>query len=216
MKRTVSFMTRDKEVIEWTKSLLTTKTTEFIFHNANYEIKIFSQIWGIMVDNLYIDSQILVHCFDARSGTSGLKPSTFKYVGVAEYEKKAKPYFKCIPSDKGTLYEKSPLALNQLPIGLERGKEYEAGLYFPLEGNSPEITEENKRREKLYNRGWLTEDDILTYVAKDSYYCGKVVNYIKPRLMNEREWEAVKFYSKSTVTHSKISLNGIKINICLY
>lgn len=212
IKRTVSFMTRDPEVIEWTKDLLTTRTVQYIFHNASFEIKQFKLLWGIMVDNLFIDSQILCHCFDSRGSTSSLKRNAFYYAGVANYEDTVARFFKAIKSDKDTIYHKSNQEYNRIPEALERGYLYEKGLLFPLEGDTEEIISENKRRNKLLKEGVLSEHDTLLYCGGDTMLTCKVVNAIKPRLMDKREWEAVLFYSKSTITLAKISMNGVKVD----
>lgn len=212
IKRTISYMTRDPEVVEWTKSLLTTRSVQYIFHNATFEIKQFKMLWDIMVDNLFVDSQILSHCFDSRAQTSSLKFNAMRFLGIAEYEEQAKKFFKVAPEDKGTIYEDSNQSYNCLPLGLENHKLYEQGLLYPLDGPPKVVKEENRRRKAILKQGHISEDELLLYCGMDTILTCKITNMIKKRLMDEREWEAVKFYSKSSITLTKISMNGVKVD----
>lgn len=211
--RNVAFMTKDSDIINALKELLSSDKVQFVAHNAPYELSAFKSRWDIWMENIYIDSQLLAHAYDHRAQTSGLKTCTYTWFGsTGAYGDKCKPFFKPRDEDMGTIYEKSNQAINKLPEALERGKLYEQGLLFPLEGDTPEITKENTRREKLLKKGYLTETELLTYNCLDIIYTAKLVNAIVPKLMNKRELDAVKFSTEGAICLAKVTYNGVQTN----
>lgn len=212
-KRNVAFMTDDSDIINALKELLSSNTTQFVAHNAPYELLAIKSKWDVWMDNIFIDSQLLAHAWDHRGITSGLKTQTYMNFGsTGAYGDKCKPFFKMRDADKGTKYEKSSQTINKLPEALERGLLYEAGLLFPLEGESEEVEKENKRRDKLYKQGWLTKTELLTYNCLDIIYTAKLVNAVVPKMMNKRELDAVKFSTEGAICLAKMTYNGVQTN----
>ncbi len=209
LKRNVAFMTQDPDIVKACAKLMDSDEVAKIAHNAGYEYSAFYHKWGVKMDNLYLDSQVLAHCYDHQGMRSGLKFQTAMHCGIFGYGENVKPFFKCIDADKGTIYEKSNQAINKQMEALARGKLYEAGLLFPLPGDSDEIKAENERRMKLYKQGWLTEDEILLYVGLDSIYTSKIVKALMPKLLNRRELDAMFMSSRNAINLAKMSANGL-------
>lgn len=217
LKRNVGIRTKHPIVVTKVKELLSMEK-RWLIHNCSYEWTMFREKYDVSLKGTIIDTQILAHCFDHRTGCSGLKPNASRYVGVFGYEQNSAKFFKIRDLDKGTRFEGGNLELNQLGEALERHKIVEKGLLYPIDPKqypeipAKEIKAENKRRNTEFKKGSLAEKDLLTYVTKDVIYTSKIFLNISKRLMDNREWEAVLFYSKSSITLAKMSRNGILVD----
>jgi len=203
-------MTQDADIVKATAKLMADPKVMKVAHNIQYEISAYKGDWDVWMDNVYIDTQLLAHGLDHRGSASNLKIQTYFHFGNAGYGDKCKPFFKMREADKDTKYFKSNQTINKLPEALARGKLLEAGLLYPLEGNSKEIVEENKRRDKEVKKGTLTEDEILEYNCLDSIYTTKLVKKIIPMLMNKRELDAIRFSTQGAITMAKMTYNGLQ------
>lgn len=211
-KQNVSYMMEDPDVLRMTKDLIDSDKVMKVAHNAQYEYKAFKRRLNADMSNLYLDTQVLQHGYDHRGGASGLKHATLVWKGIVGYDNDAKPFFNCSEIDQGTSYEKSEQAINKMAEGLERAELYEKGLLFPLDGTSKKVKDENKRREKELKKGVLTREQVLTYVALDAYFTTELVKIIPKRLLNKREFDAIKFVSEGGIALAKMSLNGVQTN----
>lgn len=214
LKRSVGFMTNDPVVIEETKKLIASDTVKKICHNNPYEWAMFKNVWDVEMENVLYDSMLLAHTADHRTGVCGLKHQVYVKFGQKGFDAKCKPFFNQLsPVDKGTRYhdKKNNQRINGLEEALKRGKLYKEGLLFPIEGKGKEITAENRRRNKLYNSGWLFEEEILFYVASDAHYTAKLVNHLIPTL-TPREIEAAQFFTQGALALSHMTQHGLYVN----
>ena len=221
LKRTVAYMTDDPLVIKATKELITSEEVKKTCHNNPYEWHMFRNVWDIEMENVLYDSMLMVHGFDNRTGVCSLKHQVYVKFGEKGYDSKTKAFFNQLSEiDKGTRYydKKNDQRINGLEEALERGKLYEQGLLFPLEllGNetkarTKEIKDENKRREKLYKKGWLLVDEILMYVGEDADRTAQLIKTLLPRL-TPREIEAIRFFTEGALALSHMTQHGIYVN----
>ena len=208
-----SWMMKDPIVIEATKELLTAKGIRFIIHNLAFEWKWFKRKLDIEVENIFVDSMIMQHAWDHRTGAAGLKYAVFTNFGVPDslYDGKCKPFFNVCDEDKTGKYAKSDQVFNKFQGALDRGVDYNKGLLFPLNGSGKRVVAENKRRAKLVTKGYLTEDEQLTYVGMDADYCYRLVQVLRPKL-GDKEREAIRFYVDGVIMSAHMTDNGMKIN----
>lgn len=221
LKRTVAYMTDDPVVVKATKELIASTEVKKSCHNNPYEWHMFRNVWDVEMENVLYDSMLLVHGYDHRTGVVSLKHQVYINFGEKGYDGKTKPFFNQLSDiDKDTRYydKKNDQRINGLEEALERGKLYEQGLLFPLEllGNEGKeraklIRAENKRRERLYKKGWLLEDEILLYVGGDAHYTAKLIRHILPK-MTPREIEAVQFFTQGALSLSHMTQHGIYVN----
>lgn len=221
LKRTIAYMTDDPVVIKATKELLTSDTVKKSCHNNPYEWHMFRNVWDIEMENILYDSMLMVHGYDNRTGICSLKHQVYVKFGEKGYDSKTKAFFNQLSEvDKGTRYydKKNDQRINGLEEALERGKLFEQGLLYPLEllGNETKertklIKEENKRRDKLYKKGWLLVDEILLYVGEDADRTAQLIKTLLPRL-TPREIEAVKFFTEGALALSHMTQHGIYVN----
>ncbi len=102
----------DREFRKWMKKLLTNKRVKKTAHNFKYEEIWTREILGYKVERWELDTMLLAHILDCRTGITGLKFQTYINYGVIGYDDAVDKYMKSDDNKNANAFNK----LDQIDI----------------------------------------------------------------------------------------------------